>query len=113
MTPNFDNVATARPLAVCRGPVDGFEALLGRSPAMQDLYDDLARIAPTDLTVLVQGETGSGKDVVAESIHRASPRRDGPYVVFDCGAVAPSLAESELFGHERGAFTGALGARPG
>jgi transcriptional regulator with GAF, ATPase, and Fis domain len=113
MTPNFDNVATARPLAVCRAPVDGFEGLLGRSPAMQDLYDDLARIAPTDLTVLVQGETGSGKDVVAEAIHRASARRDGPYVVFDCGAVAPSLAESELFGHERGAFTGALGARPG
>ena len=80
---------------------------------MQDLYDDLARIAPTDLTVLVEGETGSGKDVVAEAIHRASARRDGPYVVFDCGAVAPSLAESELFGHERGAFTGACGARPG
>src|SRR4030095_11103819 len=91
---------------------DRFEGLLGSSPAMRVLFEDIERIASTDPTVLVPGETGSGKDVGAEAIHRASSRRDKPYVVFDCGAVAPSLAESELFGHERGAFTGAHGSRP-
>src|SRR5439155_9367227 len=73
----------------------------------------LERIAPSDLALLVEGETGTGKDVIAESVHRASPRAEQPFVVFDCGAVSPSLAESELFGHERGAFTGAVNARPG
>src|SRR5439155_10340667 len=67
----------------------------------------------TDVTLLVEGETGTGKDLVAESVHRASPRADRPYVVFDCGAVAPTLIESELFGHEWGAFTGAVATRQG
>jgi transcriptional regulator with GAF, ATPase, and Fis domain len=80
---------------------------------MRELFADLERIAPTDLTLLIEGETGTGKDLVAESVHTASPRGDHPFVVFDCGAVTPSLAESELFGHERGAFTGAVSARPG
>jgi transcriptional regulator with PAS, ATPase and Fis domain len=65
------------------------------------------------VTVLIEGETGTGKEVVAESLHAASRRAQGPFVVFDCGAVAPSLIESELFGHERGAFTGAVAARAG
>ncbi len=90
-----------------------FGDLRGASRKMRELFAELERFAPTHLSVLIEGETGVGKDVVAESIHRASPRADGPYVVFDCSAVAPSLIESELFGHERGAFTGAVGSRPG
>jgi transcriptional regulator with PAS, ATPase and Fis domain len=92
---------------------DHFGDLLGGSARMRELFADLERIAPSDVTLLVEGETGTGKDLVAESVHGASPRAEGPYVVFDCGAVAPNLAESELFGHERGAFTGAVNARPG
>jgi transcriptional regulator with GAF, ATPase, and Fis domain len=92
---------------------DRFGDVLGRSARMRELFADLERIAPTDVTLLLEGETGTGKDLVAESVHRASGRSAGPYVVFDCGAVAPTLAESELFGHERGAFTGAVASRPG
>ncbi len=92
---------------------DGFHGLVGRAPAMRALFADLARIAPSDVTVLVEGETGTGKEVVADALHAASRRSRGPFVVFDCGAVAPSLVESELFGHERGAFTGAVTSRPG
>ncbi|MET0284143.1 MAG: sigma 54-dependent Fis family transcriptional regulator [Polyangiales bacterium] len=90
-----------------------FGDLHGGSRKMRQLFADLERLAPSQLSVLIEGETGTGKDVVAESIHRASPRADGPYVVFDCSAVAPTLIESELFGHEKGAFTGAAGARAG
>jgi transcriptional regulator with GAF, ATPase, and Fis domain len=92
---------------------DRFVDVLGASPRMRELFADLERIAPTELTLLIEGETGTGKDLVAESVHRASPRADHPFVVFDCGAVAPTLAESELFGHERGAFTGAISSRAG
>jgi transcriptional regulator with PAS, ATPase and Fis domain len=87
--------------------------LLGSSRRMRELYADVERIAATDVTVLVEGETGTGKDLVAETIHRASERAEEPFVVFDCSAVAPTLIESELFGHERGAFTGAVGTRIG
>jgi DNA-binding NtrC family response regulator len=92
---------------------DRFFGLVGDAPAMRELFADLARIAPTDVTVLIEGETGTGKEVVAESLHAASRRAGGAFVVFDCGAVAPSLVESELFGHERGAFTGAVASRAG
>jgi transcriptional regulator with PAS, ATPase and Fis domain len=92
---------------------DRFGDLLGRSASMRELFADLARIAPADVSLLIEGETGTGKELVAESVHQASPRANGPYVVFDCSAVAPTLAESELFGHERGAFTGAVGPRAG
>jgi transcriptional regulator with GAF, ATPase, and Fis domain len=92
---------------------NGFGDLLGRSPKMRELFADLSRIAGTDLSVLVEGETGTGKELVAESVHQNSLRSSGPFVVFDCSAVAPTLAESELFGHERGAFTGAVGTRVG
>jgi transcriptional regulator with PAS, ATPase and Fis domain len=93
--------------------VDRFGDLLGKSSRMRELFADLERIAASDVTLLIEGETGTGKDLVAESVHRASPRAERPYVVFDCGAVAPSLVESELFGHERGAFTGAVSTRQG
>jgi transcriptional regulator with GAF, ATPase, and Fis domain len=92
---------------------DRFGDLRGRSARMRELFADLARIAPTDVTVLIEGETGTGKELVAESLHLHSLRSDGPFVVFDCSAVTPTLVESELFGHERGAFTGAVASRPG
>jgi transcriptional regulator with PAS, ATPase and Fis domain len=90
-----------------------FGDLLGASPLMRELFADLARIASADVTVLIEGETGTGKELVAESIHRESQRADKPLVVFDCSAVTPTLVESELFGHERGAFTGAVQSRAG
>jgi transcriptional regulator with PAS, ATPase and Fis domain len=93
--------------------IDHFGDLLGVSPAMRELFADLSRIADSDVTVLIEGETGTGKELVAESLHRESRRADKPLVVFDCGAVTPTLVESELFGHERGAFTGAVAARAG
>jgi transcriptional regulator with GAF, ATPase, and Fis domain len=94
-------------------PLARFGALVGRSTAFRELLNDLERIAPSDMTLLIEGETGTGKDLVAEAVHLASRRARGPYVVFDCGAVPPTLVESELFGHERGAFTGATISRPG
>jgi two-component system response regulator GlrR len=94
-------------------PRAGFGLLVGDSPPMRALYALLERAAASDSTVLVEGESGTGKEAVAESLHRASPRHEGPFVVVDCGAVAPSLLESELFGHEKGAFTGADRARAG
>ena len=93
--------------------VDRFGDVLGRSARMRELFADLERIARTDVSLLIEGETGTGKDLVAESVHRASGRAERPYIVFDCGAVTPTLVESELFGHERGAFTGAVAARQG
>jgi transcriptional regulator with GAF, ATPase, and Fis domain len=93
--------------------IDKFGDVIGRSARMRELFADLERIARSDVTLLVEGETGTGKDIVAESVHRASARSDKPYVVFDCSAVAPTLVESELFGHERGAFTGATNTRQG
>jgi transcriptional regulator with GAF, ATPase, and Fis domain len=92
---------------------DHFGDLLGISPRMRELFADLSRIAVSDVTVLIEGETGTGKELVAESLHRESPRAEKPFVVFDCGAVTPTLVESELFGHERGAFTGAVASRAG
>jgi transcriptional regulator with GAF, ATPase, and Fis domain len=94
-------------------PLQGFGELMGASPAMRAVYPLCERIAQSDVTVLVEGETGTGKEVLAEALHYASSRQAGPFVVFDCTAAAPSLVESELFGHEKGAFTGAVSARKG
>ena len=90
-----------------------FGKLVGRSQGMREIFGILEKLAGTDLGVLVQGETGTGKDLVARAVHEAGPRADGPFVVFDAGAVSPNLIESELFGHERGAFTGATEQRRG
>jgi transcriptional regulator with GAF, ATPase, and Fis domain len=92
---------------------DRFGPLLGRSVVMRELFVRLARVAPTDSTVLVQGETGTGKELVAEALHAASPRASQPFVVVDCAALPENLLEAELFGHTRGAFTGAVAARAG
>ena len=91
--------------------IERFGPLYGTSAAMRDVFRRLEKAAPTDLTVLVQGETGTGKELVAQALHDASHRKGGPFVIVDCGAIAPTLAEATLFGHERGAFTGATSAR--
>ena len=87
--------------------------LVGASPCMQKLRLAIERVAPTDATVLITGETGTGKEVVARNIHYSSGRRDKPFVAVNCGAIPADLLESELFGHEKGAFTGAVTARKG
>ena len=87
--------------------------MVGRSTAMREIFGLIERIAPTDATVLIEGETGTGKDMIARTLHQLSRRKDAPFVVVDCGAVAGTLIESELFGHEKGAFTGAVQARQG
>jgi len=90
-----------------------FGSLVGTSPAMQEVYGLLAAVAPTDTTVLILGPTGTGKELVAEELHCNSPRKDHGFVVVDCGSIPGNLIESELFGHVKGAFTGALNTQPG
>jgi len=102
-----------KPEEVVASPRQQFGDVVGRSLRMREVFAVLERIGPTDLTVLVGGETGSGKDVIARAIHASSPRAKKPFVVFDCAAVAPNLIESELFGHVKGAFTGANESRDG
>lgn len=90
-----------------------FSAIIGSSPKMMALFETLSLIAPTDATVLLLGETGTGKEVVAKAIHQNSPRQDRPLVKVSCAALPETLLESELFGHERGAFTGAVSRKRG
>jgi len=90
-----------------------FGEMVGTAARMQTVFGLLAAVAPTDVTVLIEGETGTGKELVAEELHRQSPRRNQSFSIVDCGAIAANLIESELFGHERGAFTGAVGEREG
>ena len=87
--------------------------MVGRSAVTRSLFELLQRASSSEATVLIEGETGTGKEATAEAIHTEGVRRDGPFVVIDCGAIPPQLLESELFGHERGAFTGAVAARQG
>jgi DNA-binding NtrC family response regulator len=95
------------------GYSDRFGPLVGRSPRMRRVFGVLERIAATPLSILISGETGTGKELVAKATHEASPRRGKPFVVVDCGSIPATLAESLLFGHEKGAFTGATERRTG
>src|SRR5262245_65173442 len=89
-------------------PLPGFEGLVGQNPAMQALFRRLARVAAVDVSVLIVGETGTGKELVAAALHRRSPRQAARFEAVNCGALSRELLRSELFGHERGAFTGAV-----
>jgi transcriptional regulator with GAF, ATPase, and Fis domain len=91
----------------------GFEEIVGRSPVLQRVLRQVEQVAPTDTTVLVTGETGSGKELIARAIHNLSARKDRPMVTVNCGAISAGLVESELFGHEKGAFTGAVSRKVG
>ena len=91
----------------------GDEEILGDSPAIRRIFDTMRRVARTDVTVLITGESGTGKELVARAIHAKSPRRHRPFVAINCGAIPENLVESELFGHEKGSFTGAHAQRKG
>jgi DNA-binding NtrC family response regulator len=90
-----------------------FENIIGRSPAMLDVFRLVGQVAPSQASVLITGESGTGKELIAQAIHQRSPRRDAPFVKVSCAALPETLLESELFGHERGAFTGAVARRAG
>jgi len=91
----------------------GFEGIIGNSPQMITVFDYIRKVAPSDTSVLVLGESGTGKEKIAQSIHALSPRKDKPLIIINCGAIPENLAESLLFGHEKGAFTGAVEKRIG
>ena len=95
------------------GQGNGFEEIIGQSETLRRVLEMAQRAAPTDLTILIEGESGTGKEVLARAIHRLSARREGPMIPVNAAAIPEGLLESELFGHERGAFTGAIRARPG
>jgi DNA-binding NtrC family response regulator/serine/threonine protein kinase len=104
------NRVTSTPAPVS---IDAFHGIVGNSRPIRDLCDHISRIANTTATVLIQGETGTGKELVARAIHKLSSRSKGPFVPVDCGAISEGLLESELFGSKRGSFTGAIADRPG
>ena len=91
----------------------GFEGIIGKSPEMEKVFSLIKRVAPTDGMVLITGETGTGKEMIARAIYRLSVRKDKPFIACDCGALAPTLMESELFGHVKGSFTGAITTKKG
>ena len=94
-------------------PASGFGDSLGRAPAMREIFGVVRRVAHADVTVLIQGESGTGKEMLARAIHTNSSRSDRPFVALNCGAIPDSLLEAELFGHEKGAYTGAHIQRKG
>ncbi|MFN8574118.1 MAG: sigma-54 dependent transcriptional regulator [Gemmatimonadaceae bacterium] len=100
-------------LQIDKTPEPGFEGIVGESKSLRAVLRQAGQVAPVETTVLITGETGTGKELIARAIHEASARRARPFVAINCGAIAQGLVESELFGHERGAFTGALQRRIG
>lgn len=106
-------VASGRTTLIPLSPSARFGGAVGASLAMRAVFAKLEKAAPTSETILLLGESGTGKEVLAKAVHDQSPRKGGPFVIFDCSAVAPNLVEDELFGHEKGAYTGANNARAG
>jgi DNA-binding NtrC family response regulator len=104
-----ENIALRRELDMLKG----FEGIIGESRAMQSVFALIRRVAPTQGTVLITGESGTGKEMVARAVHRLSPRKDKPFLACDCSTLAPSLLESELFGHAKGSFSGAIATKQG
>src|SRR5262249_43693727 len=90
-----------------------FQNVLSKSPKMMDIFDLVSQVAESQSTVLILGETGTGKEQIARAIHQGSPRKDAPFVAVNCGALNENLLESELFGHEKGSYSGAAGQRKG
>src|ERR1700757_3205986 len=105
-------VATFGPVDQDRAP-RRFEQIIGNSPALESVLEQVEQVAPTDSTVLIQGETGTGKELIARAIHNLSARCGRPFIKLNCAAIPLDLLESELFGHEKGAFTGAIAQKPG
>jgi DNA-binding NtrC family response regulator len=103
----------AREMAGLRALTEGRWEMVGKSAAMSALFSQIAKVAPTRTRVLITGESGTGKELIARAIHRESPLRDRPFIKVNCAAIPPDLIESELFGHERGAFTGAAARKKG
>lgn len=103
----IDNQSSSEDAIVKTASTTDFDRLVGESPVMRELRKMLEKVAPTDATVMLQGESGTGKDIIAETIHQLSPRRNHRYLAVNCGAVSPQLIGTELFGHEKGSFTGA------
>ncbi len=109
----FVNYARGEQKSVESWPSERFGPLVGRSQIMRELFATLARLAPLEASIMIAGETGTGKELVARAIHEASPRASGPFVVVDCATLSETLIEAELFGHTKGAFTGAHQTRVG
>ncbi len=112
----LETIEDLRPSESASGVLDGpfaFSGIIGKSKVMEDIFRMIPFVAQTDSSVLITGETGTGKDLVAEAIHAASPRAKGPFIKINCGALPETLLESELFGHKKGAFTGAIQDKPG
>jgi len=105
--------ALAREVRQLRAQVDGCDTIVAASPAMQQVVDEVARLAQSDSTVLITGESGTGKELVARALHRQGPRRQNRFVPINCGAIPETILESELFGHRKGAFTGAVSDKKG
>jgi len=103
----------SRTLEQMRGELEARYEMIGTSPPIQKLFQDIDKVAPTKASVLITGESGTGKELVSRAIHRLSPRKDAPFVKVNCAAIPRELIESELFGHERGSFTGAQGRKRG
>ena len=109
LTYSFQNLHFVKPLG--KGS-DGF-SVIGNSKKMQKIYSLVDKVAPTDSTILITGESGTGKELIAQAVHESNPRREGPFIKINCAAIPGTLMESELFGYEKGAFTGAVTSKPG
>jgi formate hydrogenlyase transcriptional activator len=108
-----DRLSVENDLKTRIAPEFTFQGIIGRSVKLRQVLKQVATVAPTPATVLIEGETGTGKEMIARAVHNLSDRRDRPFITMNCAAIPLGLLESELFGHERGAFTGAISQKIG